>query len=248
MRFVMMHRLDEKKIDGVPPSPELMAGMGKLVEDLMQAGVMRGTDGLRASKHGVRLNFVGGKRTITQGPLSATTDLPAGFSIVRTKTLDDAIELGTRFAEIVGDVEMDVRPVNEPWDVGMMPKPDGLDTTRYMLLRKADPQTESGKPLPSEIAAKLGKLMGELSQSGVLLQAEALQPSSKGVRLKFAGGERTITDGPFAEAKELIAGFCVVEVETLEEAIHWSTRFANCIGDVDVDIRLANEPPVPPKS
>lgn len=248
MRVVMMHRTSAKWEAGALPEPELIGKMGALMGEMAQAGVVRGGEGLRASSLGVRLNFAGGKRTITPGPLTPGNELPAGFSIVNAKSLEEAIELGTRFAEIVGDVEIDIRPVNEPWDIGVMPKPAGLTTTRYMLQRKADRYTEAGTPPSPEKGAALGKLMGELSQSGVLLAAEALQPSSKAVRLRYQSGERTLTDGPFTESKELIAGYCIVEVDRIEQAIDWATRFAECIGDVELDIRPALPSPVPQRA
>lgn len=248
MRVVMMHRTARKWEEGALPEPELIASMGNLMGEMAQAGVVRGGEGLRASKLGVRLNFAGGKRTITKGPLTPMNELPAAFSIVNAKSLDEAIELGTSFAEIVGDVEIDIRPINEPWDIGIMPKPEGLTTTRYMLQRKADRNTEAGTPPPAEKSAALSKLIGNLSQSGVLQAAEVLQPSSQGVRLTYKNGERTLTDGPFTESKELIAGFCIVEVNKLEEAIHWATRFAECIGDIELDIRPALPSPVPQRA
>src|SRR5918997_1512945 len=98
----------------------------------------------------------------------------------------------------------------------------------------------------------MGKLMEESSRAGVLLAAEGVHPSSRGARLSFSGGKRTVTDGPFAEAKELIAGFAIVQVESKEEAIEWATRFAEVHGDVEIEIRqvieLSDFPPenVPP--
>jgi hypothetical protein len=75
----------------------------------------------------------------------------------------------------------------------------------------------------------------------VLLAAEGVHPSSRGARLSFSGGRRTVTDGPFAEAKELIAGFAVVQVDSKEEAIEWATRFADVIGDVEIEVRQVIE-------
>jgi hypothetical protein len=83
--------------------------------------------------------------------------------------------------------------------------------------------------------------MEESAREGVLLAGEGVHPSSKGARLSFSGGRRTVTDGPFAEAKELIAGFAVLQVESKEEAIEWATRFADVIGDVEIEVRQVIE-------
>ena len=85
--------------------------------------------------------------------------------------------------------------------------------------------------------AEMGRLMEEMTKAGVLLGTVSIQPSSKGVRMNFVGGKHTVTDGPFAESKELIAGYCIAEMESLEAAIEWAPRFANVVGDVEVDIR-----------
>jgi hypothetical protein len=95
---------------------------------------------------------------------------------------------------------------------------------RFMILVKADKSTEAGV-LPSEqLLAEMGKYNEELVKAGVLLAGEGLQPSSKGARVKFSGAKRTVVDGPFAEAKELIAGFWLIEVKSKAEAIEWVKR------------------------
>jgi hypothetical protein len=79
--------------------------------------------------------------------------------------------------------------------------------------------------------------MDEMTKAGVLLTAEGIQPSSKGVRLHYSNGKQTVTDGPFTEAKELIAGYAVFEVGSLQEALEWSWRFAEVMGEVEMDLR-----------
>jgi len=113
---------------------------------------------------------------------------------------------------------------------------------RFMILVKADKNTEAGV-LPSEqLLAEMGNYNEELVKAGVLLAGEGLQPSSKGARVKFSGAKRTVIDGPFAEAKELIAGFWLIEVKSKEEAIEWVKRAPNPTGEEsEIEIRQVFE-------
>ena len=109
---------------------------------------------------------------------------------------------------------------------------------RVMVLIKANKDTEAGV-LPSEqLLAEMGKYNEELVKAGVLLAGEGLHPSSKGVRVRFSGGKRTVIDGPFAETKELIAGFWLWQVKSLDEAIEWAKRCPNPTGEeAEIEIR-----------
>jgi hypothetical protein len=108
---------------------------------------------------------------------------------------------------------------------------------RFMILRKADKQTEAGV-MPSEaLLAAMGAYMEEMSKAGVLLSGEGLQPSAKGTRVKLSGGKPTVIDGPFAETKELVAGFCIIQTKSRQEAIDWVKRWPPLDGDVEIEIR-----------
>lgn len=112
---------------------------------------------------------------------------------------------------------------------------------RFLVMHKSNEENEAGIPPSKELVEEMGKLMEESSRAGVLLAAEGVHPSSKGARLSFSGGQRTVTDGPFAEAKELIAGFAVLQVGSKDEAIEWATRFAGVLGDVEIEVRQVIE-------
>jgi hypothetical protein len=132
--------------------------------------------------------------------------------------------------------------VSEPWDLGFFPKPPDVTTSRFMILHKSDANAEAGiRPAPQRVAA-MQKLTGDMRAAGALLSSEALQPSSKGVRFRFHHGKRTIIDGPFTESKELIAGFSIEQVDSIDDAILWAERFARLIGDVEIDVRVMGEP------
>jgi hypothetical protein len=110
---------------------------------------------------------------------------------------------------------------------------------RFMILVKADKNSEAGILPDQEILTAMGKYNEELAQAGVLLAAEGLHPSAKGARVRFSGGQRTVIDGPFAETKELIAGFWLWQVKSMEEAIEWVKRCP--MEEAEIEIRQVFE-------
>jgi hypothetical protein len=109
---------------------------------------------------------------------------------------------------------------------------------RFIVMVKASPESEAGVLPSQELLTEMGKFNEELVKAGVMLEGEGLQPSSKGVRVKFSGAKRTVIDGPFAEAKELIAGFWIWQVRSKEEAIEWAKRCPNPTGtEGELEIR-----------
>jgi len=100
-------------------------------------------------------------------------------------------------------------------------------TMRFMVLVKANKNSEAGVLPDEKLLTEMGKYNEELAKAGVLLAGEGLQPSSKGARVRFSGKTRTVIDGPFAETKELIAGFWMFQVKSKEEAIEWVKRCPN---------------------
>ncbi|HEU4797520.1 MAG TPA: YciI family protein [bacterium] len=113
---------------------------------------------------------------------------------------------------------------------------------RFMILLKADKNTEAGVMPSEELLTEMGKFNEELVKAGVMLAGEGLHPSSKGARVKFSRGKTTVTDGPFTEAKELIAGFWLWQVKSKEEAIDWVKRIPNPNNeDAEIEIRQVFE-------
>lgn len=114
---------------------------------------------------------------------------------------------------------------------------------RFMILIKADKNSEAGVMPDEKLLTEMGKFNEELVKAGVLLAGEGLHPSSKGARVRFSGTQRTVVDGPFAEAKELIAGFWLWEVKSKEEAIEWVKRCPNPMeGESEIEIRQVFSP------
>ena len=114
---------------------------------------------------------------------------------------------------------------------------------KVMVIVKASKQSEAGALPDEKLLTEMGKFNEELVKAGILLAAEGLQSSSKGVRVRFSGQKRTVIDGPFAETKELIAGFWLWQVRSMEEAIEWLKRCPNPhYEECDVEIRPVFEP------
>ena len=110
---------------------------------------------------------------------------------------------------------------------------------RFMILRKADKATEAGVMPSEKLLAAMGSYMEEMAKAGILLGGEGLKPTAKGARIKFSKGKPTVTDGPFAESKEVIAGYCLIQVKSKQEALDWVKRWPalDADGNVELEIR-----------
>jgi len=109
---------------------------------------------------------------------------------------------------------------------------------RFMILVKATDESEAGVMPSEELLTAMGKYNEELVKAGVMLAGEGLQPSSKGARVKFSGDKRTVVDGPFAETKELVAGFWLIQVKSKDEAIEWVKRVPNPMPGTEGEIEI----------
>jgi hypothetical protein len=112
---------------------------------------------------------------------------------------------------------------------------------RFMLIRKADKDTEAGALPSREMLAAMMSYNQEMARAGVFLQGEGLQPSANAARVKIAAGKPLVTDGPFAETKELIAGFTMIQVRSREEAIEWVKRWPALDAGAEIEIRQVFE-------
>ncbi len=241
MRFLVMHKLDRNSEAGVPPGPELLASMGTFLAKGAAAGVFQSGEGLHSTAKRARVNFSAGKCIVTNGPFAASHELIAGFAMVQVKSKEEAIEWAERLAQALGEGEIEVGLVKEPWDLGLGPKPEDAPL-RFLLLQKADHASEGAAPPAPNRKAEMEKLLEEMRRAGVFLFAEELEPSSKGARLRLAGGKRTVVDGPFIESKELIGGYAIIQLKSKAEAIEWALAFARVLsdhvaGDIEIDVR-----------
>ncbi len=108
---------------------------------------------------------------------------------------------------------------------------------RCLGLLKADKDSEAGVPPSKELIENIGTLMEEITKAGVLLATDGLHPSSKGKRVRVSEGKVTVIDGPFTESKELVASYALLQVKSMDEAVHWTTRFLKALGGGECEIR-----------
>ncbi len=108
---------------------------------------------------------------------------------------------------------------------------------RFIGLLKADKSSEAGEPPSKELMERMGTFMEEITRAGVMIASDGLQPSSKGKRVRLANGKVTITDGPFTESKELVASYALFQVNSIDEAVKWTTRFLQVLGEGECEIR-----------
>ena len=191
--------------------------------------------------------------TVTDGPFAETKELIAGFSMIEAASREEAIEWAKRIPFQEGEVE--VRPLFELTDFPVDPaeQPDGWrdkeeqfratapprkpGTARYIGLLKADKNSEAGVMPDEKFLSDMGAFMEEGMQAGVFLSGEGLQPSSKSARVRFSGPQRLVTDGPFIETKELVAGYVILQFTSPAKALEWTKRFV----EVDAPGRLNGE-------
>lgn len=236
MRLMMMHRHDAFTEAGHLPPPELMAAMGAYIGEHAQRGTFLAGEGLPRSANRTRLTFRDGVATIKHGPYTGEHELPANGLMLSVRSREEAIGWAERYGKILGDGEIELGPVHEPWDFGVMPKPENAPL-RVLLVDKADAASE-GAGRSAKQKADLSRLRTEMTKAGVLTSTLALTPSRQGKRLHFTNNDLRVVDGPFSESKELIGGFAIMELPSLDDAVAECRRYAAILGGtLEVDIR-----------
>jgi hypothetical protein len=129
-----------------------------------------------------------------------------------------------------------------PFDarIGVTDPTRGDTTMRFMIIVRATEETEAGVMPEEDLLASMARYHEELHRAGVLLDGSGLKPSSQGWRIRYSGGERQVVDGPFAETKELIAGYTLIQVRSRDEAMEWARRFPNPLGEgrhAEIEVR-----------
>jgi PhnB protein len=108
---------------------------------------------------------------------------------------------------------------------------------RVLGLLKADEASEAGAPPDAELIHKMGDFIEEATNAGILLATDGLKPSSEGKRVSRSGGTVTVTDGPFTESKELVASYALMQFDSMDEAVHWTKRFLEVLGEGECELR-----------
>jgi hypothetical protein len=239
MRFMIMHKNDANTEAGNPPPIELVNQMGAFIGEYAKQGRFIDGAGLGASKTRTRLVFRNGECTTKRGPYRGEHELPAATLLLKVRTREEAIGWAERYGKILGDGEIEVGKVNEPWDIGLMPAPED-PPLQMLLIEKGDQTTEGSGRSPQQKAA-LSRLKTEMTKTGVLVRSLRLQSSAKGKRLTFTNNDLRVTDGPFVESKELIGGFAVMELSGMDEATEVCRRYAEILGGaLEMDVRIVD--------
>jgi hypothetical protein len=240
MRFIIMHKNDPNTEAGEPPPMELVAKMGEFIGEHVKAGRFVDGAGLGASKTRTRLVFRSGRCTVKHGPYRGDNELPAAMLQLKVRTRDEAIRWAERYGTILGEGEIELGKVNEPWDIGIMPAPEN-PPLQFLLIEKADEATEKGAGRTAKQKGELTRLETEMTKAGVLVKSLRLHPSAKGKRLTFTSNDLSVVDGPFAESKELIGGFAVMEFPDFDDAIEMCRGYAEILGGtLEIDMRLVD--------
>ena len=239
MRFMVMHKNDANTEAGLPPPMELVHKMGAFIGEYAKDGRFIDGAGLARSATRTRMIFRDGRSSTKRGPYAGEHELPAATLLLSVKTHDEAIGWAERYGKILGDCELELGKVNEPWDIGVMPAPEN-PPLRMLLIEKADEATE-GAGRSSKQKGELTRLKTEMTKAGVLVSTIGLQPSAKAKRLVFTRNDLRVVDGPFAESKELIGGFAVMDLSSMDEAIAMCRTYAEILGGtLEIDLRLVD--------
>jgi hypothetical protein len=240
MRYMIMHKNDPHTEAGQPPPMELVNKMGAFIGEYAKTGRFIDGAGLGGSKTRTRLVFRDGRCTVKHGPYRGEHELPAATLLLKVRTREEAIGWAERYGKILGEGELELGKVNEPWDIGLMPAPEN-PPLQILLIDKADQATEAGGRSPKQ-KAELTRLKTEMTKAGVLVRVLQLQPSTKAKRLVFNNNDMRVLDGPFSESKELIGGFAVMELSGMDEALALCRRYAEILGGtLEMDVRLVDQ-------
>jgi hypothetical protein len=213
--------------------------MGAFVGEYAKAGRFLDGAGLSGSKTRTRLAFRDGRCTVKHGPYRGEHELPAATLLLKVRTREEAIGWAERYGKILGDGELELGKVNEPWDIGLMPAPEN-PPLQFLLIDKSDKATEAGGRSPKQ-KAELTRLKTEMTKAGVLVRSLQLKPSATAKRLVFTNNDVRVLDGPFAESKELLGGFAVMELSDMDDAIELCRRYAEILGGtLEIDVRLVD--------
>jgi hypothetical protein len=247
MRFMMMHKNDPNTEAGLPPPMEIVQKMGAFIGGHAKAGRFVDGAGLRGSNTRSRLTFRGGDCTVKHGPYRGENELPAAILLLKVRTREEAIGWAERYGKILGDGEIELGKVSEPWDIGLMPAPEN-PPLQMLLIEKASTASETGGHTAKQ-KAELTRLKTEMTKAGVLVRSIALKPSSSAKRLSFNNNDLSMIDGPFSESKELIGGFCVMVLSSFEEVIELCRPYAAILGGtLEIDVRVLEDEPTAPET
>jgi hypothetical protein len=240
MKFMLIVKADKDSEAGKLPEPRLLEEMSKFNEELVKAGILVAAEGLKPTSQGMRIKLSKGAFTVTPGPFSEASTrgpLMAGYWVLDVPSKADALDWARRAPFEDGVVE--VRPVDYTDFSAASNAAPGSKTkpVRYF----SSYVTENQGPPSQEHMAEMGQIIDEAIKDGRLIAAGGLGPAAQGSRVQYAGSKRTVTDGPFAEAKELVAGWAVLRAESKQAVVEQVKNFLERGGDGECEVRLLFE-------
>jgi hypothetical protein len=237
MRILMMHKHEASTEAGNRPSMDVITKMGAFIGEHAKAGRFIDGAGLGPTRTRTRLTFRNGQCTVKHGPYHGEHELPAALLVMKVATREQGIGWAERYGKILGDCELELGKVTEAWDLGLIPEPEN-PPLQLLLVEKADAATEAGGRTAQQKAA-ISRLKTEMAKAGVLVSGHTLAPSSRGKRLVSTSNKMRVLDGPFVESKEMIGGFSIMELPSLDAAIEIARPYVEILGGtLEIDLRV----------
>ncbi len=236
MKFMLIVKANQDSEAGKLPEPRLFEEMGKFNEEMVKAGILLGAEGLKPTSEGIRAKLVKGVFSVSKGPFpGAAEDFMAGYWVIDVPSKAEATDWARRVPFENGEVE--IRPV-EYTDFSAKSAPAAAGKpVRYFSTYQP---VHQGPPTAEHMAA-MGQIVEAAVKEGRLIATGGLGPASQGARVRYAGSTRTVTDGPFAEAKELVAGWAVLRAASKDAIADQIKTFLEQGGDGECEVRLLFE-------
>ncbi|HEY4091774.1 MAG TPA: YciI family protein [Luteibacter sp.] len=244
MRFLIVRKADADTEAGAPVTQGLVDAMAEYCDQLASKGRFHAGEGLKPSREGVRVSFTAGRTpVVVDGPFAEAKELVAGFSVIDADTIEQAVDWvkGWPAEDANGNAEIEVRPIGCPGGLSNFgdPAEDDSERPRYMVMLKANARSETDWNPGPEILGRMAEANRAGHEAGHLIAGNGLSSSAHGKRVRFSKGQPQVFDGPFAEIKEMVAGFWILRVDSLDEVIAWTRTYPFPDGD---DARLEIRP------